>query len=124
MKRALVILGLVLAASSADADLQVSSSMNGNQLLDRCEELEKSNADAVWCVAYVDGVWDTIHLFQSTGIGMVGLDVCGRPGTTGRQLALAVREYLRGNPKDLDTNAAPQVFVAFAEAFPCEKGNK
>lgn len=109
---------MILALSAVPAN---AAFLDGNEFLDRCEST--TDYDDGVCDGFVAGV-------VAMGLGVVEnrtfalgqrlRSACVPPGVKFEQLRDVAVQYLQDNPEKRHFAAAASVWVAVAEAFPCD----
>lgn len=92
------------------------SFMTGAQLLERCES--EGYKEAV-CLGYIQGVADAFESLMK--LGLMTETICIPNQVTVGQLTKVVVKCLNEHPEELHYRADGEVYLAYAEAFPCEK---
>ncbi len=121
MKTFLLAAFAIALASGAHA--QRISNMSGEQVAKLCTDKDPRQVEG--CTAYINGVADTVGLFQqlrpadgSQGKPLPGY-ACIPPKTTGTQLRQTFVEWLRKHPDRAKMPAGHAVLVALDEGYPC-----
>lgn len=105
-----------------------SLSMDGNQLLQACKTLLKSESailtpeestQAGVCGGYVGGIWELLHYFR-VAEKPAGDLFCPTGRVQPRQAVQITVSYLEQHPDLLRYLASQQVVRALQEAFPCK----
>jgi hypothetical protein len=114
----LALLGIAIAPQ---AHAQRSSAVDGTKLLQICE----SKREAVACDAYINGVSDTITVYQqvakqSNGAMVVPEAICVPASVTGVALRQKVVEWLRQHGPDRNRQAGLLVYRALRDTYPCK----
>ncbi len=105
-----------LYGSAAFGDSKPADYLSGIALLNICDK-DDTNSQ-IQCIGYITGVHGAVAMMERKGLNM---QYCQPPELSARQIELVVIAYLKKNPADLHTAAAPNVWLAFIEAFPCHK---
>lgn len=115
-----LLLGAFIGTEAVASELEVKSS---ESLLNHCkaavrfvEGQQASRAEAVACLAYVQGLRDAL----TTGNALLG-EVCIPPAVTGGELARLMVEHFEQQPRRIHESRVFGVGVALLHAYPCRK---
>ena len=120
------------AATLAFALAPPAAALDGEELLRKCEALERGalikgetvrlpkSADAVECWYYMAAVQDIAATVETEG-GPSLIGSCVKPNATRMDIVRAFTKYARSHKDDLDLRATALVIPALIEAFPCPK---
>ena len=120
------------AATLAFALAPPAAALDGEELLRKCEALERGalikgetvrlpkSADAVECWYSMAAVQDIAATVETEG-GPSLIGSCVKPNATRMDIVRAFTKYARSHKDDLDLRATALVIPALIEAFPCPK---
>jgi hypothetical protein len=91
--------------------------ISGNELKPDCDKPDKS-AGALYCLAYMTGVIDTIEGLDSV---LPKHELCASANVTPAQLLAMLRKYLADHPERLHYLASSLIEDMYAESFGCNK---
>lgn len=106
--------------------------MNGEQLLLKCEPIEKLYDDptalsskeasgVVYCLGYLDSFTETFY-FQVKAKIVPSVPYCmPEEAPSKKEIAKTVVEYLKSHPEELGKPAGYHIFMALRDAYPCNK---
>ena len=123
MRRAVAVAAFALLALAGTAHAQRFTKVDGNRLLGICTSTNVGVNRS--CESYIDGVSDSITLYQQMATGSNGAMtvpkvVCVPSATTGTQLKSAVVAWLRAHPADRSRPAVAIVERVLHERYPCK----
>jgi hypothetical protein len=101
---------LLVLATAANANV------TGIELKQKCDAPDKSPS-AMYCLAYMTGVLDTIRGLDGSGNKKI---FCEPDTVTGQQLLAMLRKYLTDHPERLHFAASSLVADMYAETFHCD----
>lgn len=119
--RAPLLAGVALMLTAGAAAAQRVTKVDGARLLEICTSSNRGLAMS--CEAYIDGVSDTVTLYQEAaprqGDARVPDTICVPPATTGGQLRDEVVSFLRQHADARPRPAAQVVTRVLRERHPC-----
>jgi hypothetical protein len=104
--------GAILLALALPANADVT----GITLKQKCDAPDGSPS-ALYCLAYMTGVLDTVRGLGNTGDKKI---FCEPDAVTGQQLLAMLRKYLADHPERLHFAASSLVSDMYAETFHCD----
>lgn len=116
--RSLLALGFALLCTGAFLlvlSMSASADVTGIELKQKCDAADRSTP-ALYCLAYMIGVLDTIRGLGNKGDRKI---FCEPSTVTGQQLLAMLRKYLADHPERLHLAASSLVADMYAEAFHC-----
>lgn len=120
MKGMRILVLMMLANSGVWA--QSVTSTTGNNLLEHCQSKQGANVQSTVnsgaCYGYINGVVDSIALYQD--VLKAGRAVC-IPEAPVKQIRDVVVQYLTNNPAHRHEDAAGLAYLALLKAFPCKR---
>ena len=124
-----ILLPLFAAILIAFAASPAMAEIDGNMLLDNCNEavryLEDKNAPSInfsavnFCVGFISGVNEVHSTFVSSVSCFDPPVFCIPPKTNQEQLVKVVFNFLKSHPEDLHYKGSVIAISALKEAFPC-----
>lgn len=109
-----LIIAVQAAAAAAPSTIEKAPHyLRARDLLERCTEW-RGGPD--YCYGYVTSVYDTVRAYEAW---LKLNEMCVPPGTSQGELVKTVTDYLRGNPGQLDSQAASVVVVALQRRYRC-----
>jgi len=112
MKKHLMIIGALLAATPAEAQNRVLD--NGNEILSMCDD--DSNFMAGLCLGYIRGISTATDAFLATDNQFI----CYPDNVSMGQLRDVVVSYIKRNPSLRHETATLLYMKATTEAWPCK----
>ena len=111
MKKHLIIIGALLAATPAEARVVTN---DGNELLEVCTQTDYFSQG--YCLGYIRALSDGMDMI----LAMDNKQVCYGGNVTIGQIRDVVIDYVKRNPAKRNQNAMVLVSWALAEAWPCQ----
>jgi hypothetical protein len=111
MKKHLMIIGALLAATPAEARVVTD---DGNELLEVCTRDDYFSQG--YCLGYIRALSDGVDMVLYTG----NQKICYGDNVTIGQIRDVVIDYVKRNPAKRNKNAMVLVSWALAEAWPCQ----
>jgi len=108
------------------------AALDGNELLQKCEPIEKLYSDpeslsskqasgVVYCLGYIGSFIETFY-FQRMAKIVPALPYClPGDGLSQKEIVNVVVEYLKSHPEELAKPAGYHIFMALREEYPCNK---
>ncbi len=117
----LSLLFLAMAAARPVAAQSRESAIDGNKLLERCTAKDRSLAQG--CEAYVQGVADTVAVYEAAAkaanVTQAESRICVPTQVTGIQMRDAVVQWLQAHPADRAHQAGHVAVHVLRETWPC-----
>lgn len=118
------------AATSATGSPRQPSDItkSGKVFLDGCSAIDKPPSQLnsyethsnVQCLSYVDGIFESLSLADNAHIGPHGFCAPEQP-VQRKELVQIVRKYVTDHPDTSNERTVILVWLAFSQAFPCNK---
>jgi hypothetical protein len=101
---------------------------SGKVFLDGCSSIDKpakqlssyETHSNVQCLSYVDGIFESLSLADSAHIGPHGFCAPEQP-VQRKELVQIVSKYVADHPETSNERTVILVWLAFSQAFPCNK---